>query len=276
MGLHKREKKMFLNISDGKIRMKSDKEDRLAEERYVEITGKYVYERVFSSCEGFLRAINVNTHEEYGTTYNLELYDPADGQTYSLGISEQSRYFQALAMHFPNFDFSKKIEVIPYSFKSGGRNVIGLSFKQDGDKVPNYYREITDESTDPPTTEPCNGLEQFDFTLEDKDELKIERLRQLKFLKQELKAQIIKLSEYIEENGLPSPEEVDHQEDEEHSDDEPANTETPEPESKKDNKKSSSTKSGSKTSGGKAPAKKAAAKKSGGRKTSSKKDDLPY
>lgn len=200
MGLHSRASKLFLRISDGKIRQKSDKEDKLAEERYTEIDKQFHYERVYSDCEGYIRNIAVSTHEEFGTTYNLELLDLSDGQTFSIGISETSRYFQSLACHLPNIDFSKRVVVAPYSFKNNGRAIIGISFKQDGVKVSNYYRKVVDPNSTPPLTESCNGLERFDFTSDDKDERKIEALKQMKFLKKEIKTQIIRLQEFVEAN----------------------------------------------------------------------------
>ena len=203
MGLQKKDKKMYLRISDGKIRLKSTKDDKEAEERYTQVDGKFHYERVFTNCEGYIRALNVQTHEEYGTTYNLELFDPSDGTTYSLGMGEESRYFQSLAFMLPNIDLSTPVVVTPYSFKVEGRSNIGVSFKQNGQKISNYYRRVINAKSDPPETEPCNGLENFTFeTGMDKSDMKIEKLKLLKFLKGEIKKQIIRINEHVEKHPV--------------------------------------------------------------------------
>lgn len=266
MGLEQRDPKVFLRISAGKIRMPSDESDPQAEERYTEIDGKYHYERVFNSCTGYLRKVAINTHEEFGTSYSLELYDPDEMKTFSLSMGEKSRYFQSLCQHFPNFDFSLPLTVKPYQFKSDGKNRIGISFKHGDEKVENYYREVVDESTDPPTVEACNGLEQFTFS-DDKDENQIELLRMMKFLKGELKKGLIELEQFVEDNPLPGKTtkpapSADEPEEDDQVEEKPK---------KKPAKKAPAKKAPAKTTA----TKRSPAKKAGGR-GSKKKDNLPY
>ena len=203
MGLTKKEKITYLKIADGKLRLKTTKEDPQAEERYVEINDKFLYERVFTTCEGFIRGIIMQEHEEYGVSYSLVLYDPATKEKFSLQMGELSRYFASLVMHLPNVDLAKPIEVKPYSFKVDGRSSIGISFKQDGEKIPNYYKDYDAESN---KTTPKNGMEDFDFAKvkNDKDERKILQIKLLKFFKIELKKQVERLLEYVEQNPLPT------------------------------------------------------------------------
>lgn len=200
MGLQKSDKIVFLKISDGKIRQKTTKDDPHAEERFDSINNKFLYERVYTACQGYLIDIKVNTHEEYGTQYNLILFDPADGTKYSLGISEESRYFQSMVMLLPNVDLSKPLTVKPFAFKNNGSSNIGLTFEQDGEKIPNYYKDWNEKKQE---SKLKNGLEKFDFksVYGDKEETKIMQMKLRKFLKSELKKQIQRLYDYIEANG---------------------------------------------------------------------------
>lgn len=205
MGLTKKEKITYLKIADGRLRLKTNKDDPQAEERYVEINDKFLYERVFTTCEGFVRGIMVQEHEEYGVSYSLVLYDPATKEKFSLQMGEASRYFASLVMHLPSVDFGKPLEVRPYSFKQDGRSSIGLMFKQNGEKVPNHYKDYDKASN---TSTPKNGLEAFDFRAvkDDKEERKILQIQLLKFFKKELKPQVERLLEYVEQNPLPTTE----------------------------------------------------------------------
>lgn len=202
MGLQKKEKISYLKIADGKLRAKSTKDNPNAEERYVEINDKFLYELVYTTCEGYIRAILQQDHEEYGTSYSLVLYDPATREKYSLQMGEKSRYFASLVMHLPNIDLSKPVEVKPYSFKQDGKSSIGISFKQDGKKVPNFYKDYDAESN---TTTPKHGMEAFDFAKvkNDKDERSILQIKLLKFFKAELKKQVERLLTFCEKNPLP-------------------------------------------------------------------------
>lgn len=202
MGLTKAEKKQYLNIADGRIRMLTTKDDPEAEERYVESTGKFKYEKVFKDCTGFLRDIKISEHETYGVSYSLDLYDPDIDDTFSLQISENSRYYQSFIQHLPNIDFSKPLTVKPYKVKGEEYNNIGLVFHQNGVKVENYYRKVTDKTTDPPITKPCNGLEKFNFKGLGKRDKDIEKANLMKFFEKEMKAQIIRLAEYVESNPI--------------------------------------------------------------------------
>lgn len=201
MGLQKKEKITYLKISDGKIRMKTTKEDPAAEERYIELNNTFVYERVFTSCSGLIRDIKTQEHEEYGTSYSLILLDTETNEKFSLQMSEASRYFASLVMHLPNIDFSKPVEVRPYSFKADGRSSIGLTFKQQDKKVANFYKDYNEKTN---KTTPKNGLEKFDFAevKNDKEERKILQIKLVKFLKAELKKSVIKLLEYVEAHPI--------------------------------------------------------------------------
>lgn len=202
MGLQKKERMTFLRISDGKIRMKTTKEDPEAEERYDNINQKFLYERVYTDCEGYLTEIRVQTHETYGTSYSMILFDPTNNEKFSLSIAEESRYFQSLCMFMPNVDFSKPLNVKPYSFTKDNRRNIGVSFEQDNAKVKNYYKDYDIVNGEIENVQAKNGLENFDFSevADDKDEMKILRLKLMKFLKGELKKQIIRLEKYVETN----------------------------------------------------------------------------
>lgn len=199
MGLEKHDKLTYLRISDGKIRMKTTKEDPEAEERHDDINNKFLYERVYSSCEGYIRDIQQQVHDEYGTSYNIIIFDPGQGERYSINIAEASRYFQSFVMCLPNIDFAQPIKIKPYSFKKDGRQNIGISFEQNGQKITNFYKKYnpkTEEST------PINGLEDFDFsTCEDKHDTKIMQTKLLKFLVSELKREVKRLLAFVESSS---------------------------------------------------------------------------
>lgn len=199
MGLEKRDKINYLRISDGKLRMKTTKEDPEAEERHDDINNKFLYERVYTSCEGYIRDIQQTVHDEYGVFYNITMLDPDEGEKYCITIAEASRYFQSFVMHLPNIDFSMPVKIKPYSFKKDGRHNIGITFEQGGKKVSNYYK-IYDSSDE--TSNAINGLEDFDFsTCEDKHDIKIMQTRLQKFLVSELKKQIKRFLDFIESNN---------------------------------------------------------------------------
>ena len=92
MGLNKRDKISYLRVSDGKVREKASKDDPEAEERYVDIIKDYVYEKVYNSCEGMFVGLVYNTHEEYGTSISMILYDPETYEKFSIQFNENSRY----------------------------------------------------------------------------------------------------------------------------------------------------------------------------------------
>lgn len=198
MGLNKNAKVVFLRIADGKIRQKTDENNPKAEERYDDINGKYMYELVYDSCEGYVRDIKTQTHEKYGTSYNIILLDPSDGTRYSLQLSEESRYFQSMAMLLPNVDFKIPLLIKPFSFKNENNANIGLSMEQNGVKVENFFKDWDAENE---VSTPKNGLEDFDFkeVKGDKEETKILQMKLRKFLKANLKGQIKRMLEVVEE-----------------------------------------------------------------------------
>lgn len=198
MGLEKREKISYLKISDGKIRMKTTSDDPEAEERHDDINNRFMYERVYSSVTGYLRGINVQQHDEYGTAYNLIIFDPENGEKYSVTIAESSRYFQSFVMHLPNIDFSQPVKIKPFSFKKDNRQNLGIAFEQGGEKVKNFYKDYNEKTE---KAVPKNGLEDFDFSeCEDKHDMKIMQTKLLKFLTTELKREIKRLLAFTESN----------------------------------------------------------------------------
>ena len=201
MGLDKKERVQYYKITEGKIRQKTTEKDPEAEERYSDITNRYIYERVYNSCTGFIRKINLQTHEEFGNSISVVLYDPKMQESYSLTITETSRYYSSFVQILPNVDFSKTVTIKPYAFKMDNRQSIGVTILQDGKKLLNYYKDWDEKKE---TYIQKNGLEKFNFdkVKGDKDELKILMLRVLKFLKAEFKKQLIRLEEFIELHPL--------------------------------------------------------------------------
>lgn len=205
MGLTKRDKVTYLKCTEGKLRMKTTKEDPEAEARYVEMNGTTLYEKVFTTCEGYVRDIKVQTHEEYGTSYNLMLFDPNEGEMFSINIGEASRYFASFVECLPNIDFSVPLEVRPYMFKQDGKQNIGISFKQRGEKVANAYKDFDEDKKKSVFK---GGLEKFNFNKVkgDKEETKILQMKLLKWLRAEMQKELIRLKEHLTENPeLPDP-----------------------------------------------------------------------
>ena len=203
MGLAKNEAMIYLKIAAGKLRKKSNDKDPEAEERLDEINNKTLYERVYSSCTGYLLELREQHHDEYGTQYSMILFDPSDGTKYSLQMSDQSRYFPAMVQRLPFINFALPLTVKPFQFQQDNRTNIGLSFQQDGNKIANYYKKWNDKSK---VSTPIHGLENFDFgeAKGDKDELKILRIRLIKFMKKEFAVHNKTLVKYWEENPIPS------------------------------------------------------------------------
>lgn len=191
------EKRTFLRISEGKIRLRVDKNTEGAVVRSGSVNGKTyeVYELVYKSVSGYITGININEHPEYGNSIVVTLKDGDD--TYALAMGENSKYAQTFIQHLPSVDFTKPVTIRPYQIaQNNGYNNIGVTLWQNNKRVPNYYKEYNPKTG---KNKLKNGMQKFDFSsIEDKDERKIMTIKMIKWLRAELLKQIERLNnEYV-------------------------------------------------------------------------------
>lgn len=200
MGLEKggRTGVQYLKVSDGKLRIKSNEEDPEAEKRVVEVNGEkhILYEKTYSRVSGFITEIQLQEHDQYGTSLNVIVEDE-DGGAFQLQMAEKSRYFQHFAMMLPNIDFLEEIIFQPYSFTPQGSQykTQGVKLTQNGKKVPNYYKTW---DADNKVNILSNGMEDYDFAAcKTKKQKEILKIKLISFLEGEIEKQIERIKEVL-------------------------------------------------------------------------------
>jgi len=198
---------IYLKISDGKVRRKANEGEEGVTSRTLTIDGetRTLFEKVYNSVSGNITAIYKSEHEQYGVSWSIVLVD--GDETYSVQISETSRYFQSFAMLIPNIDFSQKLTIKPYSIAVKGKEYKnqGITIYQNGNKVANFYKTYDPETK---KSTPKNGLEKFDWDKavkkSQKDILKIQ-IRE--FFSDSMEKYVEELKEYID-SKVDEPKEV--------------------------------------------------------------------
>lgn len=199
MGLTKRERGVYLNVSAGKLRQKSDSNDPEAEKRsgINPSTNEpfEVWERVYDSITGYIKTIDLRK-TDFGTQYVVRIVDGLEH--YNINISYDTKYARSLIERLMNVDFTKEVQLTPYSFKKGKNNFTGISVSQDGEKVQSFFREYDAEGN---MKGFINGYPHLEFTEEgyDDDDYKAISIQQNKFLKRVMLEKIMPKLEGIEE-----------------------------------------------------------------------------
>lgn len=132
------EKRTYLHITYGKLRMKTTESDPEAQTRENK-DGKTIYERVYSWVEGTLTGIYYKQDDKFGNSFEVIVDDGKD--RFQISFSEGDNYFMDFFSKLPNADVSKIIRIAPYDFedKNTGKRRKGITLMQGGEKIENYF-----------------------------------------------------------------------------------------------------------------------------------------
>lgn len=158
-------RKDYLTCSLGKWRQKVSETHPNRQER-VNKDGNLVYELVYDFASGILRKITVESHEEFGKKWALQIHDQQEVMVLQVPFS--SGYAGAMISKLLNCDLKKSITFIPYYFEEEKRSRMVL--KQEDRKIPNMY-----------TKENPGDFPQFP-TSGDKDDLALWKMEVNRFL----------------------------------------------------------------------------------------------
>lgn len=188
--MHKRETTPFLQIlgSTGDFRQTVDKETPGAKLREYETSdGKKgsKYELSFDMVDGMISKVAFHDGD-YGKNLliTMDFEDDSDGVTIAVGCS--TPFGEDFMKKLPNIDFSKRIDITPYSIEDGDKVKKGVSLKQDGEKIKNFFYDGEKDINGYPQAEE-GAVEKYD-----KDDWKIHFTMCRKFL-----------VKYAEENIIP-------------------------------------------------------------------------
>jgi len=89
----------------------------------------------YADLSGMVKKVEFKTHPEYGENINMTV--EADGELFIVSISTNNRYSQDTMKALLKMDLSKPIFMKPYDFtdRESNKRVMGISFRQDGEKV---------------------------------------------------------------------------------------------------------------------------------------------
>jgi hypothetical protein len=140
MGLNKDEgRKIYLNISDGKIvRQHANPIEGVTVTRENK-NGKNVHEEFFRSVTGALT--NIRSKETpFGMVWEITLQD--NGEEFVLSFNYSSRYTNHFFRALPNVDLMEPVTINPWSMKDKNdpsKTVAGLTLYQNKEKIPFAY-----------------------------------------------------------------------------------------------------------------------------------------
>ena len=147
------------------------------------------WEILHKNLTGHLTTITFDD-SKYGERAILKFQNGEDKA--QLSFPTDSKYFADFAKKAPNLDLSKEISINVYDFEpEEGKRLTGVSLKQDGDKVDNYYWDGKKTLHGMPEV---SKEERKEY---DSDDWKMFFLKVKKFLKK--KVQAMKIPEYTPE-----------------------------------------------------------------------------
>lgn len=176
------DRKTFVNIINGKLTVKTDKENALAVARKNK-KEETVYEIHHDKLTGTIQSMTINKND-FGKQLEIEISDVE--AKFLLTIPVESKYFDSFAAKIGNVNLSVEVTIAPYSFqpKDSDTKRTGINLYQDGNKVEYFFSETN------PQGKPFPKAEKLD-----EDEWKIFKLQERKFY-----------CEFITNLGLPEPE----------------------------------------------------------------------
>ena len=132
--------KTFLTINDGNIKQAAKEDTPGAVKREWEAkdgTKGEKWELSYPNVSGNIVGLNYKDGD-FGTSLMVDIQDGSE--IYSLQISTKSRYYDDLAKKIKSIDLEKPVELAPYNFEGdNAKRFTGVSVKQGGEKVMNYY-----------------------------------------------------------------------------------------------------------------------------------------
>ena len=171
---------LHLSIIKGSLMQKSSEANPEAVKReWKDDSGnvKFKWEVPCSKVSGMITNVEFKLGD-FGEQVIISLSD-AD-EDIKIYMPTDSRYFSDFAKKLPNIDLQSEVEVMPYDFEGDkGKNVKGMSVKQNKEKVYSHYYDADKKKT-------INGLPQPDPKEKknfDTDDWKIFFMTEKKFLK---------------------------------------------------------------------------------------------
>lgn len=124
------EKKAFMSIVNGKWAEKVDKDTEGAKERK---NKKYatVYELLYDDVTGIIKGLKIEK-KDFGKQLQVLIDDV--GETYTLSIPVESKYFDSFCSKIGNADLTKPVKIVPYAFIPSGESKVksGINIYQPG------------------------------------------------------------------------------------------------------------------------------------------------
>lgn len=156
-------KKTYLHIIGGKIAMRV-KSDTPGAVKRVNKNGDEVFELLFDSLDGRIKAIDIEDHESFGQ--RLRVTVEANGEDYLLTMSMKSGYAQGFLYRLPNVDLTADVVFKPYVFAQDGgkadKHVMVLY--QQGEKVAAAYTKDEPNGLPPMEQIKFDGKLRWDST----------------------------------------------------------------------------------------------------------------
>lgn len=183
MGLGESSSTLFLNVGYGRLRKKCKAETPGAVERKTK-DGESTWALEYRYVEGILDSVFPREHEEFGRSWVVRILDGKE--SYSIQISEDSRYANDFLKRLPNLRKNQVIKIMPYDFTDDkGKRKVGLKITGPGEeRIENYYQEFIQEG-DKFSVINKHGYPEYGGDRKDKDELKIYFIKVTKFLREQ-------------------------------------------------------------------------------------------
>lgn len=148
---------LYLTVAGGNMVEKSTEDNPLARARkYEDREGntKTKYEIIHRGLTGIITDVSLE-RSDFGERLVITVRNGDD--TAKLTLATKSDYFTDFAKKVPNIDFSKEVIISPWEMDVEGksRKRRGVSIKQSGEKVQNFYY-------DPDKKENINGFPKVD------------------------------------------------------------------------------------------------------------------
>jgi len=143
MGLHTNEDKgrLLYVLADGKLREQVDEHTEGAKLRVVQDDAGNVkaekWELAYPGITGFITGVTT-FDGDYGTNLMVHMKDEND-EEFTISLKAASKYGEDFMHKLPNVDFTKEITLKGYNFENDGKQMQGITMKQDEEKLTNAF-----------------------------------------------------------------------------------------------------------------------------------------
>jgi hypothetical protein len=186
LGSNSTTQRTYLSVGFGKIRQKQtnnktkvDSQTPNAVMRKTQ-SGEESWALEHDFVTGVIEKIFYKEDEKYGNSFEVLIGDAIDN--YSLGFTEDSRFWFDFMKKLPNIELSKEVKITIYDFedKKTGKRRAGVSVEQNDVKILSYY----DKKNDKGEWELLHGYPSGkDIDFKDKDEVKMYFIKVKKYLR---------------------------------------------------------------------------------------------